>query len=357
MLKFAHIIPFYPLFQMIRVQAKYGILSNKKWQLILIWLIKLTVIEPFRMVEAIVMLLLPKKKVNPIFILGYYRSGTTYLQELLASDKNHRTLTLFQSVLPEVSLCFGWLFVPILSFITMTFRIKNPYHNIDFSWIFPGEEDVAINAMMAVHDYNKIYQYPSKHEIITDHYLNFKNPEDSKKWMANYRYLLKKLAYCYGDKKLVLKSPPNTGRIDLLKNNFPDAKFIFIHRDPFVSISSARRLWKLNLAFSFEAYSEAQVENILIKQYECIYELFKNQNGFKECTTVTFEELVHDASKTMEFIYTNLKLEGWNTAKPMIDSVCEKRKQNPNLKQVQAIPLFLQQAGMIKTIRRELGYC
>ena len=76
------IIPFYPLIQMIRVQLKHGILRPTRWHLILIWLVKLIVIEPFRIIEACVMVVLPDRKVRPIFILGFYRSGTTYLQEL-----------------------------------------------------------------------------------------------------------------------------------------------------------------------------------------------------------------------------------------------------------------------------------
>lgn len=356
MLKYAHLIPFYPLIQMIRVQAEFGIMSYKKLPLLMIWFVKLIIIEPFRLIEAIVMALLPDKKIQPIFIIGYYRSGTTYLQELLSADKNHRTLNLFQSVLPEISLCFGWLFIPILSVITTLFKIKNSYHDIPFSWRFPGEEDVALNAMMTLSDYNRIYQYPSKHRIITERYLEYQNPEHANKWLENYNYLIKKLAYRYWNKKLVLKSPPNMGRINLLQKNFPEAKFIFIHRDSFESILSAKRLWKLNRAFSFEKYSETDVEDILINQYQCFYKLFKAQSGHLVCTSIAFERLINDSLGTIQLIYNKLGLKGWEKVRSEIDSINSKRKKSTNVKPAKVVPLFLQNSVSINTIRKELGY-
>jgi len=124
----------------------------KKWEVLLIWIFKLVVIEPLRLIEAIVMALLPEKEVKMIFVLGYFRSGTTYLQQLMAANKNHRTLTIFQSILPEVSLCFGWLFKPLISFVTKVFSIRNNYHYHPFNWNYPGEDDIALTAMVAFED-------------------------------------------------------------------------------------------------------------------------------------------------------------------------------------------------------------
>ena len=355
MFKYAYLLPFYPLIQMIRVQYAYGMVSHKKWLVVCIWFIKLVILEPFRLFEAMVMLFLPEKKVQPIFIIGYYRSGTTYLQELLSSDKQHRTLTLFQSILPEISLCFSWLFIPILSTITTLFKVKNNYHTIPFNWNFPGEEDVAINAMMAFHDYNRIYQYPSQYENITHRYLNIQNSTSVEKWFDNYRYLIHKLRYIYGNKQLLLKSPPNMGRIQLLRNKFPGAKFIFIHRDPFVAITSAKRLWKLNSSFSFEEYSESTVEKILIAQYTTMYDLFKAQGGHTVCLNITFENLITDTSGTIKMIYKNLGLEGWEDAKDRINAITIKRKK-ATTSTIQNIPPFLNEATKIHAIRKELGY-
>ena len=36
----------------------------------------------------------------------------------------------------------------------------------------------------------------------------------------------------YAGRRLVLKSPVHTARVELLLKLFPDAQFIYIHRDP-----------------------------------------------------------------------------------------------------------------------------
>ena len=44
--------------------------------------------------------------------------------------------------------------------------------------------------------------------------------------------------------RLVLKSPPHSARIRILKELFPDALFVHIVRDPYVVFSSTVHLWK-----------------------------------------------------------------------------------------------------------------
>ena len=43
--------------------------------------------------------------------------------------------------------------------------------------------------------------------------------------------------------RVVLKSPLDTGRVPLLLEAFPSAKFVFVHRDPVEVLASTRRLW------------------------------------------------------------------------------------------------------------------
>ena len=52
---------------------------------------------------------------------------------------------------------------------------------------------------------------------------------------------LRKLTLKYG-RPLVLKSPPHTARIRLLLGLFPDARFVHIHRDPYVVFRSTRHM-------------------------------------------------------------------------------------------------------------------
>lgn len=334
---------------------RYGLPNNINVSWMAVWIFKLVLLEPLRWIEAFVMVLLPEKEVQPVFILGYYRSGTTYLQELLSQDKNRATLTLFQSVLPEVCLCFGWLFVPLFSVVTRLLNTKNPFHRIDFDWTFPGEEDVALNALMAPLDYNRLYQFPFHHQGITEDCLyGLENDHTCRKWMDSYGYLIKKLFYCTRKYELVLKSPPNMARLNHLKSRFPSASFIFIHRDPEACISSARRLWKLNRSFSFQRYSEEKVREILLHQFKTFYELFEADGGFENCIEIRFEKLISDASLELERLYKTLMWEGWTAVRPQVLLLEQVRRQkNPTPLTVDA---YLREDKFIRSMRKKLGY-
>ena len=345
------VIPFFPLSQMIRVQLEYGIINPNKWHIIFIWVIKLILLEPFRIIESIVMVILPEKKINPLFILGYYRSGTTYLQELLSANKEHTTLTLFHSVLPEISLCFHWLFIPILSITSKLFKVQNHYHNVPLDFNFPGEEDVALNSLMAYYDYNRIFQYPSHYEKINKRILISPSEKTTRSWMANYKYLMKKIAYTSGDKRIILKSPPNMARTPILQKMYPDALFVFIHRNPLECIHSAKRIWKLNQPYSFESYSETVVKEIIENQYATFYYNFKINIKKNINCTVKFEDLVTQPEKTIELIYSKLSLHLNKTSRIKTYSLIKKDKKSYNIKEK-----YLNNFEIIKNICLELGY-
>lgn len=315
--KLAHLIPFYPLIQLIRIQWKWGVVRPQRMAVVFIWLAKTLLFEPLRWVDTLVVLLLPKKKVKLIYIIGYYRSGTTYLQELMSLDKKHTTVTLFDSVMPEVTMCFGWLLTPFFNGMVRLFRISNQYHYVPFRFDFPGEEDVAINALSTFADYNRVYQYPSKHTAITKEVLIDASTSTKRAFLANYELFLKKVAYRSNSKIIILKSPPNLARTAILKGKFPDSKFIHIHRNPKESIRSNKRLWDLNRSFSFENYSDSDVYDVIQYQFQSFYKAFKRDQVPMDCT-ITFSELIADPLETISKVYSSLELEGFGLVKDHI---------------------------------------
>lgn len=51
-------------------------------------------------------------KESPIFIIGHWRSGTTYLHYLMSRDKNLACVSTFQALAPEVFLASRRVFEP-----------------------------------------------------------------------------------------------------------------------------------------------------------------------------------------------------------------------------------------------------
>src|SRR5687767_1971521 len=96
-----------PFIELCRIIVKNGGLSGKGLLHLPPWLIKTIVLEPLRWFE----ILKYNKEISqhgitepPIFILGYYRSGTTYLQRMFTHDISLGYTSIFQTVLPEVML-------------------------------------------------------------------------------------------------------------------------------------------------------------------------------------------------------------------------------------------------------------
>ena len=91
------------------------------------------------------------------------------------------------------------------------------------------------------------YLFPQKINHYLEKYVLFENIscDEIQDWKNSYLYLLKKLSIANKSRQLVLKNPPNTARIKMLLSLFPNAKFIYIHRNPFEVYASNKRLWEV----------------------------------------------------------------------------------------------------------------
>lgn len=86
-----------------------------------------SIMAPFRIKEHIMFEKTIKEteiKHDPIFILGHWRSGTTYLHNVLSLDKNLGYFSTFHAMLPGVFLGSGKRFKP---FVASSIPKKSPW--------------------------------------------------------------------------------------------------------------------------------------------------------------------------------------------------------------------------------------
>jgi hypothetical protein len=242
-----------PFYAFLKMAHKNGGFSFKKIKNLIPWLIKTILFEPFRWIE----LAMYNTKINqhniatdPVFILGFYRSGTTYLHEFLTQDNRFGYHTNFQMIFPDMMLsCEKWL-SPVFDFICRVFNIHDPIHRMRMSFRGPGEDDGTMTTSVNPRGAQWGYFFPKKMIEYFHKYVLFKDISSSEieKWKGDYIFLLKKISLANHNKQLVLKSPPNTARIKLLLSIFPNAKFIFIHRDPYKVYASNKQFLKVTQA-------------------------------------------------------------------------------------------------------------
>ena len=124
-----HLINF-PLFEATRRLCKGGRISFKGIFGILFYYLQILISLPFTFLQFILFSKKIRKTViskDPVFILGHYRSGTTYLQKLMVSDKQFGFLSNYDALFANSNLLFGRKMQSVFQFLINTFKIKNPF--------------------------------------------------------------------------------------------------------------------------------------------------------------------------------------------------------------------------------------
>lgn len=201
-------------------------------------------LTPVRLIEKIVFDIKVKKTkidLDPVFVLGHWRSGTTYLVNMLSQDEQFGVTNAIHCFCPNMFLsCYKaleWLLGRILP--------KNRHmDNVPLDTVSSQEEEFAIANMSTISNYHLCF-FPRNH-LKYQKYAYFKDMSDEeiKEWKEKYLFILKKVTYQLKGKRLLLKSPTNTSRVKHLLELFPNAKFIHIYRNPYKVYVSTKRLYE-----------------------------------------------------------------------------------------------------------------
>lgn len=180
---------------------------------------------------------------DPIFIVGHWRTGSTFLHELMALDPN--------SAVPTTLLCTAPPAYPlsrlfIAPFMLLSFRKKRPMDNVRISAFSPQEDEFALFRLTGFSPLAELAFPPEGGRYLTNNSVNFL--PDDETTQGNWKkalQLMMRLAQGRKGRRVVLKNPCHTLRIEFLQNMFPEAMFIYIHRNPLQVIPSTRRMWSM----------------------------------------------------------------------------------------------------------------
>jgi len=265
----------------------------------------------------------------PIFIIGHWRSGTTYLHNVISQDPQFSYPTTFQTVTPALFMGFENLIKPVVS---SSLPETRPQDNIKLGADLPQEEEYALGNLSPYSFYHG-WCFPKN----MDFYYKYVFMDEVPDFMVDefkkvYMHLIKKLTLYYNGRQLLLKNPPNTGRIKLLLEMFPNAKFIHIYRNPYdVYMSMSRNIEKEMTLYTLQKPGEK--EDIIRRMIETYQKMFKKY--FKERTLipdgnlveVQYEDFVKNPLKTAKYIYEKLNIAGFEKAKPFIKDYTDSQKK------------------------------
>ena len=245
---------------------------------------------------------------DPIFVIGHWRTGTTYAHELLALDPHFASPTTFQCFMPRGFLVSKRWLCPLTARLLPR---KRPMDNMDMGWEVPQEDEFALLSMGLPTPYRRM-AFPNHSPRHLD-YINLQGVSRSerKQWKQCLYGFIKNLNYYYR-RPIVLKSPPHTGRISTLLEIFPNAKFIHITRSPLEFIPSTIHMWaSLDAANGFQLPHHRHLESYVFDCYEMLYQGFARDRHLLHAGNhqfVRFEDLVTHPVDTMRRIYDQLNL-------------------------------------------------
>ena len=322
------------LYKFLRIVSQNKGLSSKKILHLVPWLTKSILLEPVRWVELVKY---RKAIANhqlvdpPLFILGHYRSGTTFLQRMFIQDKRFGYTSVFQTVLPEIMLTSEKALTPILDSFSRTFRVKNPFHRIQMEWKeFPGEEDVAMTALFQYTGSQWGQLFPRSFEKYFEDFVLLEDQHLAEKWKQDYLYFLKKISLQNAGKPMVLKNPPNTARIKVLLDLFPDAKFIHIVREPLEVFASTKKLWNvIDKHYRLGKENKKPTDELILYSYCEImdqYHLQKDLIPSKNLAELRYEDFIRDPVTMLRSIYTSLQLFDFDKCEPAMIQFAEKQR-------------------------------
>jgi hypothetical protein len=273
---------------------------------------------------------------SPVFILGHYRSGTTLLQKLMVSDKQFGYLINYDALFANSNLLFGRKMQSFFQRLINIFRIKNPFfHNSIVLLSEPTEEDdYLMNKASAYSAYWGLV-FPKRWHDWLNGSTQFSRKKYSDGWKKEYLRTLKYVTFKNNGKQLVLKNPPNTERLCLLLEMFPQAKFILIYRNPYYLYYSIKNMWKRAIIpyYSVQKISDYHLEEIVYGHFEYLterYEAEKNLIPEGNLIEISYEELKEDSFNTMRKIYSQLSLPGFESASADLMLQLEKEKEYRN---------------------------
>jgi hypothetical protein len=245
----------------------------------------------------------------PLFILGYYRSGTTHLHYMLGCDPAFTTPRWFQTLAPQgFALSWALLRFLLVPFLPAT-RVQDAMR---FGANAPSEDDFALNnwaLASALPGRTVVPQARAFYDRFHD--LEGLTAEERERWQSALVRFVHKLSVLGRGRRVLLKTPSHTARIPDLLRLFPRAQFIHISRRPDAVLRSNVALLRVARE-RFSLQESAVSREQLVAEYAATEERYLRDRALiprGQLAESRFEDLLADPLGEVRRLHRELGLE------------------------------------------------
>jgi hypothetical protein len=297
-------------------------LTPKRFAVLFVWLLLYIPAQVINRVFFLIdELVFPKYReqeiIEPLFIIGNPRSGTTFLHRLLELDKERYNSFLTwemifapsvtqRKLIGGIAAMLKWIGVPLqrlLRRVSRQISVDEKAHPIRLN---SSEEDdhILMHAWASATIWGF---YPIPEELLPYYFFDRDLPlEKQDQIMRFYKNMVQRQLYAHGGKlRLLSKNPAFTPKLASLLRHFPDAKFINLARNPFETLPSMLNYmstgWKL-FADPIEEHPYLQ-DIVSVLSYYYRYPLHFFADKPDTCLFMKYEDLVREPEESIHSIY------------------------------------------------------
>jgi hypothetical protein len=263
---------------------------------------------------------------NAIVVLGYWRSGTTLLHELLCLDASYTYPTTHACMNPQ-----HFLLSEASALAHGGSSTQRPMDEMEVRSGSPQEDEFALLSLGARSPYEALLL-----PTILPEALKLSDPrdlsaQDEKRWHEVFLSFLAGVSARGMGRPMILKSPTHGFRVATLRELLPDARFVLIVRDPWTNFESVVRMWRK----MFETYAlepippDEDIREAVIAdrpRFEAKLASSTTDLPGNRFTTITYESLVANPAEVVEQLYHRLELGDFETVRQAVVAETERRR-------------------------------
>jgi hypothetical protein len=201
---------------------------------------------------------------------------------------------------------------------------RRPMDNVAITLDGPQEEEIGVVNSTADAPFH-FMSFPRALPEIYDRYVCDleRDPVTADRWKRAYLDVLRKATILSNGKRLLLKTPPNTGRIRTLLEMFPEAAFVNIVRNPYRVYQSMRNMYRKILpGQTLQKFEWSDIDAWILQAYQRLMTRYLEERKLiagDRLVELRYEALDEDTIAVVERIYQSLGLVDFEGARPRIE--------------------------------------